>query len=271
MTIANAMTIAGSDSGGGAGIQADIKSMSANGVFAASILTALTAQNTKTVTAIHPVPVDFIRAQIDAVMDDIDIHAIKVGMLATSSVIECVAEALDARASGIPVVVDPVMVAKGGAKLLQDEAIVSMRQTLIPMATLITPNLPEAAVLLDCAEARNVEEMTHQLHALSSLIGTSVLLKGGHLQGPVSVDLLLTTDGALTTLETPRHDTPNTHGTGCTLSSAIAAHLAQGCTLEEAVKAAKSYIQQAIAHSDRLAVGQGHGPVDHFFASRQAI
>ncbi|WP_245454184.1 bifunctional hydroxymethylpyrimidine kinase/phosphomethylpyrimidine kinase [Aquabacter cavernae] len=258
-----AVTIAGSDSGGGAGIQADLKTFSALGCFGASILTALTAQNTLGVTAIHDVPPDFIAAQMDAVFDDLDVRALKIGMLSRPPAIAAVAEGL-ARWPGAPVVLDPVMVAASGARLLEDAAVETLTLRLLPRADLITPNLPEAAALLGADVARTETQMQEQGVRLMGMGARAVLMKGGHGEGPESVDLLVTTAG-VTRFPAPRAATRNTHGTGCTLSSAIAAGLAHGFPLEEAVAKAKRYITGAIAAADDLKVGHGHGPVHHFF------
>ncbi|MEE8274122.1 MAG: bifunctional hydroxymethylpyrimidine kinase/phosphomethylpyrimidine kinase [Alphaproteobacteria bacterium] len=261
---AAALTIAGSDSGGGAGIQADLKAFSALGVYGVSVITALTAQNTSEVRAIHEVPPEFVGAQIDAVMDDIRIGAVKTGMLSSVAIIDTVAAALHRHAPPA-VVVDPVMVAKSGDRLLRADAVAALRERLVPLATVITPNLPEAAVLLDREIARNAEEMADSCRALKRLGSGSVLLKGGHLGGAESVDVFY--DGSeWLRLSAPRVDTHNTHGTGCTLSAAIAAHLARGDPLADAVRQAKDYVTGAIAAADRLDIGGGRGPVHHFHA-----
>jgi hydroxymethylpyrimidine/phosphomethylpyrimidine kinase len=257
-----AVTIAGSDSGGGAGIQADLKTFSALGVYGASVITALTAQNTKGVTGIHDVPADFITAQIDAVFSDLDVGAVKIGMLSNADAIGAVADGLD-RYKQSKIVLDPVMVATSGDRLLKPEAVDALRTRLIPKALVLTPNLPEAAALLDTAIAEDESVMRHQAHRLLKLGAKAVLLKGGHDSGPESIDLLV--DQQTTTrLSAERIATRNTHGTGCTLSAAIAAGLAQGQDLADAVRGAKSYITAAIAAADRLAIGSGHGPVHHF-------
>jgi hydroxymethylpyrimidine/phosphomethylpyrimidine kinase len=258
-----ALTMAGSDSSGGAGIQADLKTFSALGVFGASVITALTAQNTRGVTAIHDVPDDFIAAQADAVFTDLDVKAVKIGMLSRPGAIRTVADAL-ARHGARPVVLDPVMVAASGAKLLADAAVETLKEVLIPRCDLLTPNLPEAAVLLGCPMAEDEDDMRRQGEALLRIGARAVLMKGGHGTGPESVDLLVEAAGA-TRLVAPRHLTRNTHGTGCTLSSAVAAGLAKGDDLGTAVRAAKAYITGAIAAADNLAVGHGHGPVHHFW------
>jgi hydroxymethylpyrimidine/phosphomethylpyrimidine kinase len=258
---ATALTIAGSDSGGGAGIQADLKTFSALGVFGTSALTAITAQNTLGVTAIAPVPDDIIAAQIKAVLDDIGADAVKIGMLGTADVVQTVALAL-AQYTG-PVVLDPVMVAKSGDPLLADDAIAALRAHLLPRADLLTPNLPEAARLLDTDVARSAEEVAAQGHALLALGAKAVLMKGGHAEGPLCIDRLITAQ-TITDLCAPRIATRNTHGTGCTLSSAIAAHLARGLPLTEATRRAHDWLHQAILAADSLNIGAGHGPVHHF-------
>jgi hydroxymethylpyrimidine/phosphomethylpyrimidine kinase len=257
-----AVTIAGSDSGGGAGIQADLKTFSALGVYGASVVTALTAQNTRGVTAIHDVPPQFIAAQIDAVFSDLDVRAVKIGMLSQPAVIEAVAAGLD-RWKAKNIVLDPVMVATSGDRLLNPDAIDVLKRVLIPRALVITPNLPEAAALLDEPLARNEDEMLAQAGRLRDRGAQAVLIKGGHGEGADSVDMLVLAS-SFTRLATPRVDTKNTHGTGCTLSSAIAAGLAKGLDLVAAAREAKVYVSEAIAASRRLAIGSGHGPVHHF-------
>ena len=259
-----AVTIAGSDSGGGAGIQADLKTFSALGVYGASVLTALTAQNTLGVSAVHDVPGDFVRAQIDAVFSDLHVDAVKIGMLSQPETIETVAAGLKAHA-GAPVVLDPVMVAASGDPLIADQAVETLIRVLIPQADLITPNLHEAARLLQADIAADAREMEAQAEQLAGLGATAVLIKGGHGAGATADDFLLTEAGG-DWLSRPRHPTTNTHGTGCTLSSAIAAGLARGLPLDEAVAVAKDYISAAIAAADTLAIGSGHGPVHHFHA-----
>ncbi|WP_304618907.1 bifunctional hydroxymethylpyrimidine kinase/phosphomethylpyrimidine kinase [Paracoccus sediminilitoris] len=258
-----ALTIAGSDSGGGAGIQADLKTFSALGVYGASVITALTAQNTRTVARVQPAGPAMIAAQIATVFDDLDIRAVKLGMLGDGPAIRAVAEGLAGR--DLPVVLDPVMVAKSGDTLLADDAIDGLRALLLPRATLLTPNLPEAARLTGTPPALSRDQMRTQALALMQIGAQAVLLKGGHGQGPQCHDLLLTRHGA-TWLSAPRHATRNTHGTGCTLSAAIAAELAKGQPLHRAVAGAHRYLQGAIAAADSLTVGQGHGPVHHFHA-----
>ena len=257
-----AVTIAGSDSSGGAGIQADLKTFAALGVYGASVITALTAQNTKGVSAIHDVPPDFIAAQIDAVFSDLDIGAVKIGMLSQAATIEVVARNLD-RYHARNIVLDPVMIATSGDRLLAPDAVEALRKLLIPRALVVTPNLPEAAALVGASPARNEQEMEIQARELLALGAQNVLIKGGHGSGEESVDLLIG-QGAVLRLSARRVDTKNTHGTGCTLSSAIAAGLAKGLDLKAAVQNAKAYVTGAIAAADMLKVGRGHGPVHHF-------
>jgi hydroxymethylpyrimidine/phosphomethylpyrimidine kinase len=257
-----ALTIAGSDSSGGAGIQADLKTFAALGVYGASVITALTAQNTQGVSAIHQVPAGFVTAQIDAVFADLAIRAVKIGMVAELSVIDAIAAGLD-RWSPNHVVFDPVMVATSGDRLLASEAVDALRKRLIPRANLITPNLPEAAALLDEPVAADERAIAAQGRRLLALGCRAVLIKGGHGQGSESTDYLVTADGTHA-LSAPRVATKNTHGTGCSLSSAIAAGLAKGEDMETAVRHAKSWISAAIAAADRFTVGNGHGPVHYF-------
>lgn len=259
-----AMTIAGSDSGGGAGIQADLKTFSALGVYGASTLTALTAQNTCTVSAIHEVPADFVIQQLLAVLTDLNVGAIKIGMLASVPIIEAIGTVLKQHPS-IPVVLDPVMVAKSGDALLQHDAIHALREVLFPLATIITPNIPEAALLIGTDEASSEALMHSQAQALSHYGCSAILLKGGHLDTSDSTDLLWL-DDTITRFSFPRLPTRNTHGTGCTLSSAIAAELAKGKSLQVAITTAEDYIHAAIACADQLDIGRGHGPVHHFHA-----
>jgi hydroxymethylpyrimidine/phosphomethylpyrimidine kinase len=259
-----ALTIAGSDSAGGAGIQADLKTFAALGVHGASAITALTAQNTLGVEGVHVVPPEFVTQQIAVVARDLKIGAVKIGMLATSAVIEAVAESL-ALLPGVPVVLDPVMVAASGDILLDKDAIVTLKSVLLPRAIVITPNLPEAAQLLGGLQANGENEMRSQARQLKRLGAQAVLIKGGHAKGAVSVDLLLDGEGEMR-LEAPRVPTKNDHGTGCTLSSAIAAELAKGASLREAAAAAKAYVTAAIAAADELGIGKGRGPVHHFHA-----
>jgi hydroxymethylpyrimidine/phosphomethylpyrimidine kinase len=259
-----AVTIAGSDSGGGAGIQADLKTFSALGVYGASVITALTAQNTKGVTGIHDVPPDFITAQIDAVFSDLAVDAVKIGMVSQREAIMAIAAGLE-RWRQTKVVLDPVMVATSGDKLLAPDAVDALKRDLIPRALVITPNLPEAAALLDAPVARNETEMRAQGERLLALGARAVLVKGGHAQGAEAVDLLIEPT-AVTRLVADRIATENTHGTGCTLSSAIAAGLAKGQDLRASVRAAKDYVTAALAAAHRIKIGAGHGPVHHFHA-----
>jgi len=259
-----AVTIAGSDSGGGAGIQADLKTFSALGVYGASVITALTAQNTQGVTGIHDVPADFITAQIDAVFSDLAVNAVKIGMLSAPAAIAAVAAGLD-RWKQTLVVLDPVMVASSGDRLLAPAAIDILKSALIPRALVITPNLPEAAALLDAPIAETESEMRAQAEKLLALGAKAVLIKGGHASGTQAIDLLVSRE-AVARLSAERVATKNTHGTGCTLSAAIAAGLAKGQRLGEAVSDAKQYVTEAIGCADELEVGRGHGPVHHFHA-----
>ena len=257
-----ALTIAGSDSSGGAGIQADLKTFAAFGVYGASVITALTAQNTTGVTGIHQVPATFVTAQIDAVFADLAVGAVKIGMVADLPVIDAIATGLQ-RWSPKHIVLDPVMVATSGDRLLAAEAVDALRTKLIPRASLITPNLPEAAALLDEPVAANESGVEGQGRRLLAMGCRAVLIKGGHGQGAESIDYLVTGTGAIA-LSAPRVATKNTHGTGCSLSSAIAAGLAKGEDMETAVRNAKTWISAAIAAADRFSVGHGHGPVHHF-------
>jgi len=260
--IANILTIAGSDPSGGAGIQADIKAISANGGYAMSVITALTAQNTRGVSAITVVSNAMIASQLAMILADIHVDAIKIGMLSNSEVIKTVAETLHGVA--IPLVIDPVMVAKSGDRLLSSEALSALKSLLIPRATLITPNLQEAADLLNQNEAQTLAKMHQQARDLLQLGCQAVLLKAGHLTGQACDDVLVSKDTTLT-LSGKRIHTNNTHGTGCTLSSAIATHLGKGMDLKTSVEQGKSYVSQAIAQSYQLTVGHGHGPLYHFF------
>jgi len=262
MTVPIALTIAGSDSSGGAGIQADLKTFAALGVYGASVITALTAQNTNGVTGIHQVPADFVTAQLDAVFGDLDVKAVKIGMVAQPSTIDAIAAALT-RWSPRHIVLDPVMVATSGDRLLAMDAVEALRTKLIPRASLITPNLPEAAALLDEAVASSEAAIESQGRRLLALGCRAVLIKGGHGQGAESTDYLVSGNGVIV-LAAPRIVTQNTHGTGCSLSSAIAAGLAKGEALETAVRNAKAWTSAAIAAADRLGVGHGHGPIHHF-------
>ena len=260
-----ALTIAGSDSSGGAGIQADLKTFSALGVYGASVITALTAQNTKAVCAIHAVPAEFVEAQIDAVLSDLAVGAVKIGMVWRREVIETIAAALT-RWRQTKVVLDPVMVATSGDALLAPQAGEVLRTALMPCALIITPNLAEAAALLEAPLARTEEEMREQGERLLALGPQAVLVKGGHAGGTQSVDLLVERT-ACTRLVADRLTARNGHGTGCTLSSAIAAGLAKGDNLAGAVRSAKAFVTAALAAADRLEIGSGRGPLHHFHAS----
>ena len=251
------LVVAGSDSGGGAGIQADVKTIAAMGGYAATAITALTAQNTLGVQDIMPVPPAFVRGQMASVLDDIGADAVKLGMLGSQATIEAVAEMLSSRRA--PVVLDPVMVAKGGARLLPPEAVEALTRLLVPLAALVTPNVPEAESLTG-RSIGSVADMRGAADRLLAMGAAAVLLKGGHLPGPVCTDLLVTADGVLA-LEEPRIGTRHTHGTGCTLASAIATGLAQGMTLPAAVERARDAVQAAIAAAPGL--GAGHGPLGH--------
>jgi len=264
-TIPNILSIAGSDPSGGAGIQADLKAISVNGGYGMAAITALTAQNTRGVQAVQLVDPGFVRAQVETVLADIRVDAIKIGMLGTAEVTRIVADCL--AQSGAAMVLDPVMVATGGSRLLPEAALDALR-TLLPLATVLTPNLPEAAELLDRPEAMTRAEMEEQAQALLALGPRSVLLKGGHLDGQISPDLLVTRD-AEHWLDAPRRATANTHGTGCTLSAALATQLALTGDLLKAAQAAKAYTLGAICGADALSVGDGHGPTDHFFSLRK--
>ncbi len=260
--IYNALSIAGSDPSGGAGIQADLKTFSALEVYGMAAITALTAQNTQGVSGIHLVPPAFVTSQIRDVFADVRVDSVKIGMIATGEIARAVADALKDQPN-VPIVLDPVMVAKGGADLLADDAIAALRKRLIPLAAVLTPNLPEAARLLGQAPAGTREAIAAQGHALLSLGAQAVLIKGGHLGGETSPDCLVTAQGTIW-LEGVRLATANTHGTGCTLSAAIAAGLGQQLSLEDAVRRAKVYVAGAIAAADDLSVGHGHGPTHHF-------
>ncbi len=261
-SIPKAMTIAGSDSGGGAGIQADLKTFAAFGVFGTSVITAVTAQNTVGVTGVHEIPVDLIVAQIHSVLDDIGADAVKTGMLSSTQAIEVVSEEM-ARRSVERLVVDPVMVAKSGDRLLRQDAVSALRTKLIPLATVVTPNIPEAETVAGM-KINTEEEAREAARKIVGMGAMSVVVKGGHLDGP-PVDLLY--DGRdFIVFPGERIDTRNTHGTGCTFASAIAAGLAKEKSLTEAIADAKEYVTEAIRHADLMGqVGQGHGPLNHFW------
>jgi hydroxymethylpyrimidine/phosphomethylpyrimidine kinase len=261
------LVIAGSDSGGGAGIQADIKTITAFGAYAATAITALTAQNTLGVHAVHMVPPDFVARQIAVVLDDIGADVVKTGMLGDAATVEAICDTLTQHAEGVPVVVDPVMVATTGARLLAPDAVAMLRRRLLPMACLITPNLPEAEVLAGM-EIPDVAAMHHAARALLTLGAPAVLLKGGHLPGEQVVDLLATLDG-VEEFVAPRIATRHTHGTGCTLASAVAAGLAQGVGLRDAVVRARAYVWAAIAAAPGF--GAGNGPLNHAVGMRSDL
>lgn len=263
MPLGRVLIIAGSDSGGGAGLQADLKAVTALGGFAATAVTAVTVQNTLGVSGVHPVPAEIVTAQARAVLDDIGADALKTGMLGDVAMVETVAAILDT-VPGIPAVVDPVMTAKGGAALLAKEAMEAVRSLMIPRAWLLTPNAPEAEALTGLP-VRTPDDQRRAGEALLALGARAVLMKGGHLEGGRVVDLLITPSGE-TLFEAGRIDTRHTHGTGCTLASACAAGLAQGLTLEAAVARAWAYVQEAIARAPGL--GAGHGPLDHAWPLR---
>jgi hydroxymethylpyrimidine/phosphomethylpyrimidine kinase len=261
-----ALTIAGSDSGGGAGIQADLKTFAAHGVYGTSAITAVTAQNTVGVTGIVALEADFVTAQIEAVAGDIALHAVKTGMLATAAIVEAVAAAIEELDLPL-VVVDPVMVSKSGGRLLEDDGVQALSTELLPRALVVTPNIPEAEVLSGriIRSLDDAREAARRIHGMGS---SAVIIKGGHATGDEVVDLLF--DGhAFTEFRTPRINTRNTHGTGCTFASAVAANLALGHDLADAVGRAQQYVAGAIRHG--LAIGRGHGPLDHFWQTVRAI
>ena len=257
-----ALTIAGSDSGGGAGIQADLKTFSALGAYGASVITAITAQNTRGVTAVEDISVATIIAQMDAVFSDLTVNAVKIGMVSRIETIAAIAERL--RRQSQPVVLDPVMVATSGDRLLQEDAIETLRRELLPIATIATPNLPEAALLTGTPIAETETDINHQAAAILKAGAKAVLIKGGHGAGPESTDYLFA-DGTMQALSAARVETKNDHGTGCTLAAAITAHLARGSELLEAVELAKDYLNGALDAGRGLAVGHGRGPVHHFY------
>ncbi len=259
------LTIAGSDSGGGAGIQADIKAISATGSYACSVITAITAQNTLGVQSIFPIPLPEIEAQLDSVFSDLNIVAVKIGMLASSEIIELVARKLK-QYQPKHIVLDPVMVATSGDLLVQPGAITSLIEHLLPIASVITPNIPEALTLVGENPDHFNGDIEALSHALKTLPTQAILLKGGHLQQQdASIDWLITKT-QVDAFSSARINTHNTHGTGCTLSSAMASYLAQGSSLVDAAQQAKNYLTQAIRSADALSIGQGHGPVDHFYS-----
>ena len=260
--IANVLSIAGSDPSGGAGIQADLKTFSALGCYGMAVITALTAQNTQGVTGVHVPDAAFIAQQIDAIFADVRVDAVKIGMLGSPEIVQAVAGAL-ARHKPQHIVLDPVLVATSGHSLGAPGVVGAMREKLFPIATLITPNLPEAARLAEVDMPADEAGLEHLARVLAGQGARAVLVKGGHLSGETAQDVLFT-EGRVSHFSAPRVKTKNTHGTGCTLSSAIAAHLAKGFGLEQAVQKAKDYLTQALRAADALDVGQGHGPVHHF-------
>lgn len=259
------LTIAGSDSGGGAGIQADIKTISACGCYAASAITAITVQNSLGVTAVHPVPTDYIEQQIEAVLSDIGADAIKIGMLHSEEVVRVVVRMLQKHECR-NVVVDPVMVSTSGHRLIEESAIESLCADMLPLASVITPNIPEAEILLGGKKLERQASLYDAARELGMKFRTSVLLKAGHLTEDRLVDIFYNVgDGLITELPSVRIDTRNTHGTGCTMSSAFASHLAKGMDIVEAAKGAKKFINDAIISGADYEIGHGHGPVNHFF------
>ena len=262
--VKNVLSIAGSDPSGGAGIQADLKTFAANGVYGMAAITALTVQNTVGVQGIHLVPAKFVSSQIEAIFSDIAVSSAKVGMVGNAEIAEGVGTTL-AKYRNLISVVDPVMVAKGGSPLLDKKAIQAVKDNLIPLATIVTPNLPEAAILLGSSIAKSEEDMVYQGKALLNLGCKSILMKGGHSEGITSNDLLVTENNYVWFKE-KRINTKNTHGTGCTLSSSIASFLAKDFSVEESVSKAKKFVTNAIRNSEKLSVGKGHGPTNHFYA-----
>lgn len=262
--VKNVLSIAGSDPSGGAGIQADLKTFAANGVYGMAAITALTVQNTVGVEGIHLVPANFVSSQIEAIFSDIAVSSVKVGMVANAEIAKEVGTTL-AKYRNLILVVDPVMVAKGGSPLLDKRAIQAVKDNLLPLATIVTPNLPEAAILLGSSIAKSEEDMIYQGKALLNLGSKSILMKGGHSEGITSNDLLVTENNYVWFNER-RINTKNTHGTGCTLSSSIASFLAKDYSVEEAVSKAKKFVTNAIRNSKNLSVGKGHGPTNHFYA-----
>ena len=264
-----ALTIAGSDPSGGAGIQADLKTFTVLGVYGASVITALTAQSTQGVSGIHPVPADFVARQIDAVVGDLTVGATKIGMLHDADTVRVVAEAVR-RHNLHPLVVDPVMVATSGDSLMSDDMVAALKAELLPLSDLLTPNLPEAARLVERNVAASTYEMVLQARELMALGCKAVVVKGGHAYGREAMDILVDAGGSsgVTHLALPRVDTPNTHGTGCTFSAAVTAHLARGEPMVAAVWAAKRFVHAALEAGAGLAIGQGSGPVDHLHAVR---
>ncbi len=257
------LTIAGSDSSGGAGIQADLKTFSALGCYGMSVITALTAQNTQGIKSVHPAPPEFVKDELEMVLADVGADAIKIGMLFSADIISVVADALK-KYNARNIVLDPVMVAQSGDLLMQEAAIACMRDSLLPLATVVTPNVPEAEALLK-TKIQNREQMAKASKRLATYGAKNVLIKGGHLAGNDCVDIFYVAfENTLSALNAPRIQTRNNHGTGCTLSSAIAAFLAKGHSLAQAVKKAKEYLTKAIQQGAAYKIGKGHGPVHHF-------
>ena len=264
-TYSRVLTIAGSDSGGGAGIQADIKTISACGCYAACAITAVTVQNTLGVTGVHAVPVEILQGQIESVIDDIGVDSVKIGMLHSSEVVECVAKMID-KYQVKNVVLDPVMVSTSGHRLIEESAIASLVSVLLPKARVITPNIPEAEIILGGVKIEKQAELPETAKALAQKSGASVLLKAGHLTEEKLVDIFYDVeDGKLYELPSVRIHTRNTHGTGCTMSSAFASMLAKGMALPDAAAAAKNYINEAIIAGAEYEIGHGFGPVKHFY------
>jgi len=259
------LIIAGSDSGGGAGIQGDVKTVTALGGYAMTAITAVTVQNTLGVFGVHPIPIEVIEAQARVVLEDLGADVVKTGMLGSRETVEAVAGLLDGPAAGVPAVVDPVMVAKGGEPLLAAEAVAAVRERMVPRAALLTPNAPEAEALTGLS-VRSEADLRRAGEILLRLGARAVLMKGGHLEGMVVVDLLLGADGLERRFESARVAGPNTHGTGCTLASACAAGLAQGLALADAVERAHAYTAEAIRRAPGF--GRGHGPLDHAWPVR---
>ncbi|TYB35815.1 MAG: bifunctional hydroxymethylpyrimidine kinase/phosphomethylpyrimidine kinase [Flexistipes sinusarabici] len=260
-----ALTIAGSDSGGGAGIQADLKSFAAAGVYGTSVITSVTSQNTQGVTDIFNLPLDSIESQIDAIFADFDISCVKTGMLSTAEIIQAVSDRLQ-NYNVKKLVVDPVMVAKGGSRLLEKNAVNTLVESLIPQAYIITPNIEEGEFLLNC-KINNEEDMRKAAKELMRMGSEFVLLKGGHLKSRYAKDILVGTNVELS-FSAEKIGSKNTHGTGCTYASSIAAYLAKGFDIDKAVQTAKNYIYEAISSSRNLRIGSGHGPLNHFFYTR---
>ena len=260
MKPARLLVIAGSDSGGGAGIQADVKTASAFGVYAMTAITAVTVQNTVGVHGVHAVPAEIVRDQIRHCLDDIGADAIKIGMLGTADLIEAVSAVLAEKAKGIPLVLDPVMLAKGGAPLLPNDAIENLKSKLVPLSRLVTPNLPEAEALTGIAPT-NADQARAAAEKIFALGANAVLFKGGHGSGKTVLDILVEGNGNISVFAADRQDTRHTHGTGCTLSSAIACGLAEGVALKDAVAHAHAYVQAAIKAAPGF--GSGHGPLNH--------